>query len=77
MPMWNDLIAPSDANGYLNIIGKALIKFRSLQQSGCINITINVQIWNWVALPRNSHWPWLLNESNFWIRLKMGGLTNK
>ena len=32
------------------------------------------QTWHWAALPRNSDWPWLLNESYFWIRLNKGGL---
>jgi hypothetical protein len=50
------------------------MKFRSLQRDGCIKITINVQTWHWAALPRNSDWPWLLNESRFWERLNKGGL---
>jgi hypothetical protein len=61
-------------SGYRSIIGRVLTKFKSLRQSGCINITINVQIWHWAASPRNSDWPWLLNESYFWARLNKGGL---
>jgi hypothetical protein len=37
MPKWNALIAPSDMNGYLNIIGKVLTKFRSSQPNGFMN----------------------------------------
>jgi len=61
----NGLIVPSDTNGYLSITGTALMKFKSLQHTGYINTIINVQIWHWAALPRNSDWPWLLNESYF------------
>ena len=50
------------------------MKFRTLQHNGCINTIINVQTWHWAVLPRNSDWPWLLNESYFWARLNKGGL---
>jgi hypothetical protein len=77
MRMWSALTVPSDTNGYHSIIGKALTKFKTLQRDGCINAIINVQIWHWAALPRNSDWPWLFNESYFWARLKMGGLPGQ
>ena len=70
--MWNALTVPWDMNGYLSISGKILTQFRCSQQSGCINITINVQIWHWAASPRNSDWSWLLNESYFWTQLNKG-----
>ena len=37
------------------------MKFKPLLPNGCINTIMNVQIWHWTVLPRNSDWPWLLN----------------
>ena len=61
MRMLRDITEQYDMSGYHSIIGAASMKFKPLLTNGCINTIMNVQIWHWAVLPRNSDWPWLLN----------------